>query len=44
MKLDMCWVTSGFRGGVTSVLCWDCTQRRMVASNRTDVMFDFSVS
>jgi len=40
----MRWVTSGFRRGGPSVLFWDITQRRTVASYRTQVTFDNSVS
>ena len=40
----MRWVTLDFRRGVPSVLFWDITQRRTVASYRTDVKFDYSVS
>ena len=44
MTLDMRWVTSGFRCGVPSVLFWGITQRRTVASYRTQVTFDYRVS
>lgn len=37
-------MTLDFRRGVPSVLFWDITQRRTVASYRTDVKFDYSVS
>jgi len=44
MKLDMRWVTSGFRRGMPSVPFWDIAQRRTVASYRAQVTFHYSVS